>query len=207
MHRHHIIPKYMGGSDVPENLVKLTVEEHAEAHRKLFEKHGHWQDYVAWQGLSGLITKDELIKKIQSEASKDRIEKYGNPFSGVRMWGNFSINEEFRKKVSALANTPEAITKKKLTMSVRKHQQGDKNSQAGTKWCVEETAVDLSKRKKFRTVPYGWITTTEWRERKKNKTNNAYGRHWYNDGSKNFYLKDYDPMVKQLTKGRLMVVN
>ena len=26
---HHIIPKHAGGTDVRENLVKLTIEEHA----------------------------------------------------------------------------------------------------------------------------------------------------------------------------------
>ena len=30
----------MGGSDDPSNIVLLTVEEHAEAHRLLFEKYG-----------------------------------------------------------------------------------------------------------------------------------------------------------------------
>ena len=207
MHKHHIIPRHMGGTDDPENLIELTIEDHAEAHRKLFEEHGHWQDYVAWQGLAGLIPKEELVKKIQSEAGKARIEKHGNPFSGVRTWGNFSINEEFRKQVSSLANTPDAIEKKKKTMAERKHQQGQKNSQAGTKWCVEENASDLSSRKKFRDVPAGWITTTEWKDRRKNRTNNAYGRHWYNDGSKNFYLKESDPMIEKLVKGRLMAVN
>lgn len=29
-HKHHIIPKHMGG----------TIEEHAEAHRQLYEKYG-----------------------------------------------------------------------------------------------------------------------------------------------------------------------
>ena len=207
MHKHHIVPRHMGGTDDPENLIELTVEDHAEAHRKLFEEYGHWQDYVAWQGLAGLISKEELVKRIQSEAGKARIEKRGNPFSGVRTWGNFSVNEEFRKQVSALANTPEAIAKKKKTMSERNHQQGDKNSQAGSKWCVEENAIDLSSRKKFRDVPTGWITTIEWKDRRKNKTNNSYGRHWYNDGSKNFYLKESDPMIEKLVKGRLMAVN
>ena len=51
-HKHHIIPKHMGGTDDPSNLVELTVEEHAEAHRKLFEEHGRWQDELAWKGLA-----------------------------------------------------------------------------------------------------------------------------------------------------------
>ena len=207
LHKHHIVPKHMGGTDEPENLIELTVEEHAEAHRKLFAEYGHWQDYVAWQGLAGLITKEELVKQVQSQAAKARIEKYGNPWSGVRTWGNFSINEEFRKHVAVLANAPDAIAKKKKTMAENKHQQGSRNSQFGKKWYVEETANDLTTRKMYMDAPKGWITTTEWKDRRKNKNNNAYGRHWYNDGSKNFYLKESDPQVMNLTRGRLMVVN
>ena len=134
MHKHHIIPKHMGGTDDPENLVELTIEEHAEAHKKLFEKYGCWQDYLAWQGLAGLISKEELVRHIQSEAGKAKIAKYGNPFSGIRTWGNLGSNDEFRKKVSALANSPDAIAKKKKTYAERKHQQGANNSQYGTCW-------------------------------------------------------------------------
>jgi len=133
-HLHHIIPKHMGGTDDPENLIRLTVEEHAEAHKKLFEEHGCWQDYLAWQGLAGLISKEELVKQIQSEAAKAKLEKYGNPFSGVRTWGNFLINEEFRKHVSNLANSPEAIAKKKETWKQTGRGKADKNSQFGTCW-------------------------------------------------------------------------
>jgi len=60
-HKHHIIPKHMGGTDDPSNLVELTIEEHAEAHRKLFEKYGHWEDELAWKGLSGSIGKEKII--------------------------------------------------------------------------------------------------------------------------------------------------
>jgi hypothetical protein len=58
-HQHHIIPRHMGGTDDPTNLVKLTIEEHAEAHRKLYEEYGCWQDKVAWKALAGQITHAE----------------------------------------------------------------------------------------------------------------------------------------------------
>lgn len=69
-HLHHIIPKHMNGTDDPENLVELTVEEHAEAHKLLWEKYGRWEDKLAWQGLAGLIGKEELIKQMLSESGK-----------------------------------------------------------------------------------------------------------------------------------------
>lgn len=58
-HKHHIIPKHLGGSDTAENIVELSIEEHADAHKCLYELHGHWQDFIAWKGLSGLLTSDE----------------------------------------------------------------------------------------------------------------------------------------------------
>jgi hypothetical protein len=83
-HKHHIIPRHMGGSNDDSNLIELTIEEHADAHKLLWEKHGKWEDYYAWQGLSGLIPKKELVKQIQSianskpksEETKEKIRQY-----------------------------------------------------------------------------------------------------------------------------------
>lgn len=61
-HKHHIIPKHMGGTDDPSNLIDLTIEEHAEAHRLLWEQFQMVEDYCAWKGLSGQIGKEEIIK-------------------------------------------------------------------------------------------------------------------------------------------------
>lgn len=69
-HRHHIIPKHAGGGDNPENIIELTIEEHAEAHRILYETHGHWQDRLAWLALSGQIGKEEAIKIAQQNGDK-----------------------------------------------------------------------------------------------------------------------------------------
>jgi hypothetical protein len=58
-HKHHILPKHMGGTDEENNIIELTIEEHAEAHKTLYEKYGHWQDYLAWKGLAGLLSSAE----------------------------------------------------------------------------------------------------------------------------------------------------
>jgi hypothetical protein len=70
LHKHHIIPKYMGGTDDPSNLVELTVEQHAEAHRLLYKEHGNWQDYVAWQGLSKLDKNFNAAKEAMLAGSR-----------------------------------------------------------------------------------------------------------------------------------------
>lgn len=69
-HKHHIIPRHAGGTNDPSNLISLTIEEHAEAHRKLYEEHNRWQDKIAWQTLAGQISLAEAIKQAQSLGSK-----------------------------------------------------------------------------------------------------------------------------------------
>ena len=80
-HKHHIIPRHMGGSDDPSNLIELTIEEHVEAHRKLFEEHGRWQDKVAYQGLLGLIGHDEILMEMNAARRGSGHPFYGKPRS------------------------------------------------------------------------------------------------------------------------------
>ena len=85
-HWHHIVPKHAGGSNDQSNLVQLSVEEHADAHKKLWEQHGRWQDKIAWQTLSGQISIQE---------AREEMMKYNNPMhnpdvvikmSGINHW-------------------------------------------------------------------------------------------------------------------------
>ena len=50
----------MGGTDRPENLIEVTVEEHAELHRELYEKYGKRQDKLAWLAISSQIGQEEI---------------------------------------------------------------------------------------------------------------------------------------------------
>lgn len=199
-HKHHIIPKHAGGTDDPSNLVELSVDDHAEAHRKLYEEYGRWQDYVAWQGLAKLSPKEELVRIRQKEAGKKCRQLHPNPFTDIRTKNNFAVNKEHQKQAGILSKTDTAMEKRKKTCAERKHQQKENNSNFGKVWCVEETALDLSVRKPYNMeqIPSGWITTTEWKDKRKNKNSNAYGRHWYNDGEKNYYLKPDDAKIAEL---------
>ena len=71
-HKHHIVPRHAGGTDDKSNLVELTVEEHADAHRKLYEQYGRQGDYIAWKALSGQISGAEA----QRLAVKNRDTSY-----------------------------------------------------------------------------------------------------------------------------------
>jgi hypothetical protein len=68
-HKHHIEPKYRKTNN--RNRIELSVQEHAEAHRVLYEQDGNWQDLVAWKCLSGAISKAEAIRMAQRLTSKD----------------------------------------------------------------------------------------------------------------------------------------
>jgi len=63
VHRHHIVPKHMGGADDPTNIAVLTIPEHAAAHRLLWEKYGLLEDKIAWLMLSGKTDEGELVRR------------------------------------------------------------------------------------------------------------------------------------------------
>ena len=114
-HKHHIIPKHMGGSDEPSNLIELSVEEHANAHKLLWEKYGRWQDEVAWKALSGQITKAEInyIISVKNNLGKNN-PMYGkeSPMKGKKH------TEETKKKIKEARSKQVIIhseeTKKKI---------------------------------------------------------------------------------------------
>ena len=58
--RHHIVPRHMGGTDEENNIEYITVAEHADRHRILFEQYGHKWDYLAWKGRTGHIGREEI---------------------------------------------------------------------------------------------------------------------------------------------------
>lgn len=105
-HIHHIFPRHAGGTDDPSNLIRLTIEEHAEAHRKLYEQHGRWQDKVAWLSLSKQINSDEIRRMKASEANKGprtgrRLEAtIENGKKGNEAWRGNKHTEESKSKIS-----------------------------------------------------------------------------------------------------------
>ena len=52
LHRHHIIPRHMGGTDDPDNIAYLTPAEHAQAHLDLYREYGKEEDLWAYRQLS-----------------------------------------------------------------------------------------------------------------------------------------------------------
>lgn len=96
-HKHHIIPKHMGGTNDPENIKALSIEEHAEAHRLLYEEHGKIEDRLAWLGLSGMIGREEIIKELMTENGKKNGKN--SYFKKIGIYDPVYLNSEEYKKI------------------------------------------------------------------------------------------------------------
>ena len=85
-HIHHIVPVHAGGTNDPSNLVELTIEEHALAHKLLYEQYGRYQDEVAFKALSGIIPKQDVILELNrrqaQEHQKRRLQEGTHNFLG-----------------------------------------------------------------------------------------------------------------------------
>ena len=101
-HSHHIIPKHAGGTDHPDNIARLTPEEHAEAHRLLYEKYGRWQDKKAYEGLAGFKGKEQIIEEIQSRPKTEE-EKKNMSIAAYKRKRGWTHTEETKKKMSETA--------------------------------------------------------------------------------------------------------
>ncbi len=108
-HIHHIIPKHMGGDNSPENLIELTIEEHAEAHHMLFEKYGKLEDKLAWKALSG---KTEEREKLRIELARRGFQNFLKDTSRKKDWQQKisdtstgrSLSDEHKCNISAGLN-------------------------------------------------------------------------------------------------------
>lgn len=69
-HKHHIIPRHMGGSNDLSNIIELSVEEHSQAYLKLYEQYGKKEDLCAYYMLSGKSQDPEFKKMVCSLGGK-----------------------------------------------------------------------------------------------------------------------------------------
>lgn len=142
-HKHHIIPRHAGGTDDPTNIIHLTPEEHAEAHRVLFEMHGRWQDYIAWQGLAKRLSKEEIHRSKSSLANIGRVPWHKGKTIGPR-------SEETKRKISEKLTgikRPTGTTRKPMSEETKRKisEAHKKNGYAPTK---EATLKSVETRKK-----------------------------------------------------------
>lgn len=140
----------MGGTDDPSNIVELTIEEHAEAHRKLFEEHGRWQDELAWKGLAKMISKEEIIRIQITNGAKNAVK--------ARMKNSTFEQRSKAAKKGGYANYKK--NKEKVDATLRANAQRGKELGLGGhppgKWIWITNGSESKKVLKENNIPDGW---------------------------------------------------
>lgn len=155
-HKHHIIPKHMGGTDDPSNIIELTVEEHANAHFELWKKYKNWQDEIAWKALSGHIGKEEIIKEVQRKVH-------------LGISKSLETKQKISESLKGKKQSKETIEKRRKKLLGQKRE------------FTEEWKNNISKSKKGQ-VP--WIAGKKHTEKSKEKNRISHLGNTYNKGRK-----------------------
>jgi hypothetical protein len=203
-HKHHIIPKHAGGDDSANNIVELTVEEHAEAHRLLYEQYGRIQDKVAYMGLANLATHAELIYMLNSESMKGKNNPmYGKPapnrgikrpgVGGRKKGTTWSDSErEIHKKIRSAPGYYDFTKDPERCKKISESTKGRKGSTTGKTWFtngeIEMYDVDC---------PEGFT-----KGRLPGRISNKKGLLWFNDGSVNKQFKE-NTQPEGFVRGRI----
>ena len=86
----------MGGSNDPSNIIEVTVEEHAELHRRLYMAFGFIQDKIAWKMLLGQAN-DPVVWAMKSRLGAAVANRNGSPGKGTKWW--FNPNDPTQRKM------------------------------------------------------------------------------------------------------------
>ncbi len=149
----------MGGTDDPNNLIELTVEEHAEAHRKLYEEYGNEYDRIAWLGLSNQINLTEAQRlahlngtklggKMQSKESKilgAKMQPRESKVLGGKKGGK-SCYEQKKGMFSLTKEEKSEIAKNTINKRWKCTETGFISTVAGITKFQKRRGIDVSKR-------------------------------------------------------------
>lgn len=164
----------MGGTDIEENLVEVTVTQHAIFHFCNYQLWKNEEDKIAWKALSNQITYDKatlLAVKLGSLKGAEKIKLMHTDENYSKYWVekckrafHNSPNKKYmieRAKINQVkameaAKNPESNRKRKQTLSAIKHQQGEKNSQYGKIWITNGTKEGSYRISKDEPIPEGY---------------------------------------------------
>lgn len=169
-HKHHIVPRHIGGTDEPENLVEVSVEEHAELHLALYLEYGRKEDYWAFMGLSGTIGKEEIVRmkcdptgRTHSEETKEKMrqsqlgKKRHTPESKRKISEarkGKKLTEEHKRKIGEAGRGQQRCLGNKLTEdhknNISKKLKGNKN------WSKNPVVSEESKRNRSEATKARW---------------------------------------------------
>ena len=152
--RHHVVPKCLGGSDEPGNLVFLTAEEHFVAHQLLAKIHPNSEHLIyaacmMTQSPSGQRTNNRLygwlkkrLSRVQSERFKGKEWTFEQNNSRSETVKNQWADPAFREARSA------AMRGRKWSPESRAAKSASMRGKPGRVWTAEQKAkLSESKRK------------------------------------------------------------
>lgn len=173
-HIHHIIPRHMGGTDDPSNLIELSRKEHAQAHLKLYEQYGKKEDLGAYYLLTG---QTDAAAKISSSL-------------GGTVQGKINAENGHMRRIQKLANPSEAGKKGgAATMASGKGAFGDPIERL--KSCVKGGQVQGRKN-----AESGHL------KRISNLSRKSKGKVWITDGSKNQMIEPDGNIPEGFRRGK-----
>lgn len=203
-HKHHIIPKHMGGTDDSDNIIELSIEEHAEAHRILYETYGKIQDKVAWMGLAKMAPMKELIAELQRESKLGKNNPmFGKaaPNRGIKRPGiggrkkGTKWSKEERKNQTLTRSTSgyyDYLKSPERAKKISDSQKGRVGTATGKIWFNNGVQETYS----FE-CPVGFIKGRLPKEQVSKR-----GMKWYNNGIINKQFKD-DNILEGFVRGKL----
>ena len=169
----------MGGSNDPENIVEVTVTQHAMFHFCNYQLWGNEEDRIAWRGLSGQITFDEAAleamvlsgKKSGNKSKENKTgifgmtseEKSAAGRKGGKIGGNKCKETETGIFGLSTEQLSEAGKKGGKALSSQKWQcteTGYVSTAGGLTYYQKARGIDTSKRIKL-DGPRGWEITFE----------------------------------------------
>ena len=155
-------------------------------------------------------------ERVNVKTYREKLRKGEIKVGGTDHWNKESWDKAIENlKVNHDGKLWERLTeeqKEKRNNKISESNKVKNNSQFGTHIYLNEKLEKIpaneilnSNRFKEGKQPEGWITITEWKDRRKDKSNSAYGRHWYNDEEQNYYFYPEDPRIEilNLKRGRL----
>lgn len=142
IHKHHILPKFMGGTDDDSNLVELSVKDHFEAHKILAENVSSRYTDGAWVSLN-------LLKKYW-DGEINEISEY----LSERMKGSNNIVHLVKDDPEWRRRNSERNSGKLNPFYGKRHSKKTKEilSKKHTKWLLENGSPFKGKKHKPETI-------------------------------------------------------
>ena len=213
-HKHHIIPKHMGGTDDPTNLIELTVKEHAEAHLNLYNQYNKKEDLCAYYMLSGKSQDPEFKKLVCSlggiaslnkrkELGIDHLPFFGKDLTDEEKYLICAKGGKTQGKRNAESGHMHHI--RKLSNPVESGRKGGTTTMLRGKGAFADPAERLKSASKGgktqgkRNADSGHLKRIAQIPSNKNK-----GMFWITDGIENKMIRPTDHIPEGYKKGRVM---